>query len=134
MTALTADRNTPQRNGEDFLFPVSAGKVCRAGGLAVLHGGTAEPGATAVGLVAVGRFEATVDNTAGAAGAVSVRVRRGCFRFGNSTGADAITLADVGSPAYIVDDATVAKTSATNTRSEAGIIVDIDDSGVWINI
>jgi len=65
---------------------------------------------------------------------LKVKVRRGCFCFGNSSGADEITLSEVGSKAYIVNDATVAKTSATNTRSEAGVIVNVDDLGVWINI
>lgn len=132
--ALTADRNTPQRAGDEFSFPVSAGKKCYAGGLAVMNGGTCEPGSTATGLVAAGRFEEQADNTLGQDGDVKVKVRRGCFRFGNSSGADEITLSEVGSNAYIVDDATVAKTSATNTRSEAGVIVDVDDLGVWINI
>ncbi|SNS05716.1 hypothetical protein SAMN04488503_2485 [Humidesulfovibrio mexicanus] len=134
MAALTADRNTPIRAGEEIVYPVSAGKKCYAGGLAVMNAGTCEPGSTAVGLVSVGRFEEQVDNSLGQDGDAKVKVRRGCFRFGNSSGADEVTLSEVGAKAYIVDDATVAKTSATNTRSEAGVIVDVDDLGVWINI
>jgi len=54
--ALTADRNTPSRAGEEIVYPVSAGKKCFAGGLAVMNAGTCEPGSTATGLVSVGRL------------------------------------------------------------------------------
>ena len=47
--------------------------------------------------------------------------------------ADAITLADVGSDCYIVDDQTVAKTNGTNTRSVAGKVFDVDADGVWVD-
>lgn len=98
-----------------------------------LLAGLAVNGRTATGLMTVGIAEETVDNTNGPDGAVSIKVRRGeLWRFDNSAGADQITLADVGNDAYIVDDSTVAKTSATNTRSVAGKIRDVDAQGVWI--
>ena len=53
--------------------------------------------------------------------------------FANSAAADAITLADIGADCYIVDDQTVAKTSATNTRSVAGKVFDVDAEGVWVD-
>lgn len=69
-----------------------------------------------------------------AAGAKGVDFSLGSFRFENSAAADAITLADIGSVAYAVDDQTVARTSATNTRSPAGVIDDVDEYGVWVRI
>ena len=33
---------------------------------------------------------------------------------------------------YVVDDETVAKTNGTNTRSRAGVVVDVDAQGVWV--
>jgi hypothetical protein len=54
------------------------------------------------------------------------------FRWENSANADLITQAEVGTDCYIVDDQTVAKTSATNTRSKAGRVVSVDDAGVWV--
>jgi hypothetical protein len=39
-----------------------------------------------------------------------------------------------GNDCYLVDDQTVAKTSATNTRSVAGKIVDVDSQGVWVKL
>lgn len=133
MSAATADRNTPRRAGTNFAFPVKAATKIYAGTLVTLEAGLAVPGKTAVGLVAVGIAEETVDNLAGANGAVTVPVRRGdVWRFDNSAAADQITLADVGKDAYIVDDQTVAKTSATDTRSVAGTIRDVDAGGVWV--
>ena len=53
---------------------------------------------------------------------------------GNSTDADAITIADLGNACYLVDDATVAKTNGSSTRSVAGIIRYVDDLGPWVEV
>lgn len=134
MAALTAARNTPERIGDTTGVPVKASTVCYQGAIAVLNAGYAAPGATATGLIAIGRFEATVDNSAGANGAVKATVKRGIFQFGNSASTDAIAQADVGADCYIVDDQTVAKTNGSSTRSRAGKIVDVDGNGVWVQI
>lgn len=134
MTALSTARNTPERAGDVLGFPVKAAVKAIQGGIAVLNGGYAAPGTTATGLVAVGRFEETVDNTAGSNGDVSAQVKRGTFKFANSSAGDLIAQADVGADCYIVDDQTVAKTSATNTRSVAGKVVAVDADGVWVKI
>ncbi|SNS38028.1 hypothetical protein SAMN06265365_15811, partial [Tistlia consotensis] len=109
MAQLTADRNTPERDLKDRVFPVGAGKKVYAGGLVVLNAGSAEAGTTALALVCVGRAEEQVDNTGGAAGDLTVRVRRGTFRFANAA-ADPVDLADVNTDCFIVDDQTVAAT------------------------
>lgn len=132
MAALTQGRMTPERNGSVRTVPVDANVKIFEGALVVLAAGFAKPGAAATGLVAIGRAEEMVDNTGGAQGAQSVRVRPGIFRFDNSTAADAITAAEIGSNCYVVDDHTVAKTSATNTRSVAGEVFDVDALGVWV--
>ena len=134
MAALTTARNTPERTGEVIGYPVKGSVKAIQGGIAVLNGGYAAPGTTATGLVAVGRFEETVDNTAGADGAVSALVKRGTFKFGNSAAGDQIAQADVGADCYIVDDQTVAKTSGTNTRSVAGKVIAVEADGVWVKI
>ncbi len=46
--------------------------------------------------------------------------------YANSTSTDLIAVAQIGSNAFVVDDQTVAKTSATNTRSVAGFIWGVD--------
>lgn len=134
MTALTTARNTPERTGDVLGFPAKAAVKCLQGGLAVLNAGYAAPGTTATGLVAIGRFEETVDNSSGGNGDASVQVKRGTFKFANSAAGDLIAQADVGADCYIVDDQTVAKTSATNTRSVAGRIEAVDSDGVWVKV
>ena len=133
MSALTKDRNTPSRAGEDFVFPVAAATTIWAGALMVLDAlGNAKPGAVATGLIAVGRAEEQVDNSAGAAADLTVKVRRGLYRWGNSSSTDEITKAEIGDACYIVDDQTVAKTDASGTRSPAGFVEDVDAQGVWV--
>jgi len=134
MPALTTARNTPERLGDVLAYPVRAATRPIQGGIAVLQAGHAAPGTAATGLIAIGRFEETVDNTAGANGAVSVLVKRGTFKFGNSSAGDLIAQADVGADCFILDDQTVAKTSATNTRSVAGKIIAVDADGVWVKV
>lgn len=132
MAALTAPRNTLLRHGDVCAFPVKAATTVHQGALTVLDGGHAAPGRTATGLIAVGRAEHSA--TAVAAGDAQLEVRSGVFKFGNSTSTDAIAQADVGADCYIVDDQTVAKTHATNTRSRAGKVVAVDGDGVWVQI
>ena len=129
---LSAPRNTPARTGEVLGFPVAASTIIHQGARVARSAGYAAPGATATGLGAVGRAE--ISATAVSAGDATVEVRRGIFKFANSAAADAIAQADVGADCYIVDDATVAKTNGTNTRSRAGAIVAVDADGVWVQV
>lgn len=129
--ALTKGRNTPEAAGDVEEYPVLAGAVCHAGGLAVLDGdGFAKPGVTAAGLVAVGRFEKSADNSGGASGAIRARVKKGVFRWANSAGADEVTIAHVGDNCYVVDDETVA--IVATGRSIAGRVEQVDAQGVWV--
>jgi len=135
MAALSADRNTVRRGGDRFSRPVEAGVKIYAGALVCLNAaGNAVPGSTSTTLKADGRAQFQVDNTAGIAGALTVESIPGLYRWDNSAAGDAITAANIGSNCYIVDDHTVALTSATNTRSVAGKIKDVDASGVWVAI
>lgn len=134
MTAITTERDTLRRDGNRAAYPVLAATKVLAGTLAVLTAaGYAQGGAVATTLKAVGVFDETVDNTAGASGDLKAPVRRdGWFRFANSAAADAITIADIGNSCYVVDNQTVAKTDGTGARSVAGKIRDVDAVGVWI--
>ena len=132
MTALTAPRNTPQLDGEVTGFPVAASTTVHQGSLVVLNAGYAAPGTVATGLIAVGRAEESA--TAVSAGDAIVPVRRGCFRFANSTAGDLIAQANVGGDCFIASDQRVALTNGSNTRSRAGKIVAVDASGVWVQI
>ncbi|MFW5838256.1 MAG: hypothetical protein ACOCVM_09605 [Desulfovibrionaceae bacterium] len=135
MTALTKDRDTKERDGVLFVFPVAAASALHAGGMAALDAsGNAVPASADAALTVVGRVEEAVDNTAGAAGDQSVHVKRGVFCFANSSAGDEITRADIGEDCYVVDDQTVAKTSDTNARPKAGVVMDVDAAGVWVRI
>ncbi len=131
--ALAADRNTPMQDGELIAVPVAAAVKIYAGGLVAANAtGYATPGAVSTALTYLGRAESQVDNSLGAAGAKTVKVRRGqAFKFKNS-GADAVTQAEFGQTCYIVDDETVAKTNGNGTLSPAGVVVGVDTDGVWV--
>jgi len=135
MTALVTDRNTPLRDSKQYGLPVAASTKIFAGSLVCLNAsGFLTKGAVATTLKAVGMAEESVDNSAGANGALSCKVRRGCFKFANSSAGDLIVAADWGASCYVVDDQTVAKTNGSSTRSVAGIVRQVDSDGVWVEI
>ncbi len=131
--ALSQDRNTPFKDGEIIAVPVAASAVIYAGALVVANAtGFAAPGSVATTLTYLGRAEEKVDNTGGADGAKTIKVRRKkAFKWKNY-GSDALTQADLGKTVYIYDDETVAKTSATDTRSAGGKMVQFEADGVWV--
>lgn len=140
MSALTAERLTPQFAGSSgptpakLYLPVKGSTKIYAGSIVALNAGYAAPAASGLGLVAVGKALATVDNSTGADGDLSVEVLLGVFRFENSTSGDAIAQANVGSVCYLADDQTVALTSNSGARSAAGQILSLDSSGVWVSV
>ncbi len=132
--ALSAPRDTWMRERDLLVIPVAANAVLHQGGLGAVNAtGFAVPGATAATLKAAGRIEQSVDNTGGADGDETVLIRRGAFRFKNSS-TDPVTQAGLLGNCYIVDDETVAATNGTNTRSLAGKVLEIATSGVWVEI
>jgi hypothetical protein len=130
---LTKDRNTARREDDVYEYAVAANARIYAGAIVALNAGWAQPGATAVGHVAAGRADEQADNTGGANGARTVRVRRGVFKYRNSA-TDPITAADIGRQCFIQDDETVARTNGGNTRSPAGVIREVEVTGVWVAI
>jgi hypothetical protein len=138
MAAATAERKTT-RLGESLgdspakLGLKAATKVFK-GTLVVNDAGVMAPGRAATGLVALGVAIDTYDNTAGAANAMLGEAETGSFAFNNSASGDLITVADIGSDCFIVDDTTVAKTNGSSTRSRAGKVVDIDAEGVFVRV
>jgi len=133
MPATTAERNTPRRDATHVDLPVAGNVRLLAGTIAMVNAsGFAEPGATATARRGVGVVEVTADNVGGAAGAISVRVRRGCFALDNSAAADLVTRGDIGAIVHIVDNQTVARTDGTGTRSPAGVLRDVNERGVWV--
>ena len=135
MPALTADRPTPKRTGKHLSLPVAAATRIYAGALVCVNtSNVAVNGAVSTTLKAAGVAKEQVDNTNGAAGDLRIEVERGVFQFANSASGDLIALQDIGSTCFIVDNQTVAKTNGTSTRSAAGVVRDVDASGVWVEI
>jgi hypothetical protein len=131
MVALTANRNTRQRIGDQISGLLGASQVIFAGALVMRNAsGHLVKGATATGSFGVGRAEEEATSTG--AGEVSLRVGRGTFCYANSAAGDLIATADIGTVCYIVDDQTVAKTNGSNTRSPAGVVEAVDAMGVWV--
>lgn len=131
--SLSNDRNTPQREGRIVVLSMAAEALIYAGAKVALNAsGYAVPGYAATGLKPIGRAEEQVDNTLGANGALTVKVRMGCFRYKNSE-THAVTVANIGHLGYMEDDETVSGTDASGTLSAAGVIVDVDSDGVWVD-
>lgn len=150
MTAIASNavRDCSEQGLEPILrnlsFGVAANVNCRQGGIAVLgaalaaDAGYVKPGVAGLGLVCVGRFAHSFDNTGGAnagtsldfpVGRTVIDVQAGTFWWNNSASADLIAATNAGQICYIVDDQTVALTSNGNTRSIAGIIAYVDTNG-----
>lgn len=121
MAALTQDRNTRRREGDEFVFRAS--KEIFAGALVCMtSGGTVEPASASGGVcVGVAREHALPGH--------DVRVRRGVFAVACAPGD--LSRADVGATAYAADDQTVQK---TKNACVAGVVLDVDAFGVWIRI
>jgi hypothetical protein len=133
--ALSEDKNTKKREGDQYVGPVAAAKVIYAGALVAFDAsGNITPGAAATTLIAAGRACEYVDNSGGSAGDKTVAFEKGVFQFKNSASTDEITRAQIGDNCYIVDDETVAKTDGSSARSVAGRIEDLDAQGVWVRI
>jgi len=130
--SLTASIDTPERAGEFVRLPVAAATKIYAGSLvAEDSSGNAVPATDTAGLVAVGRSEQEIDNSSGAAGDQNIVIKRGVFKYANSS-TYAIAQANVGQVAYVEDEATVATQSTHGVK--AGRIIQIDaDGGIWVD-
>lgn len=144
--ALTGGKKTVQGSGRGLhRVGITALVACFQGGMAMLSSGYARParvgqGGTDVLKMAdvaldrvVGVFQ---DGVTGAAadGTNEVDAQAGDWLAKNSAGVDAITIADIGRYCFVIDDETVAKTSASGTRPRAGVVVAVGATGVMVQI
>jgi hypothetical protein len=142
--ANSASRNTIERAGQVLeALPVASGEKLYVGALSAADAnGKIVPAADAASLTVLGRCEGQpgpgltgqdADNTDGGDGDLTVNIKRGTFKFDNSSG-DAVTGAEIGKACYVEDDATVNKTGGTN-HIKAGLVVGLDDDGdsVWVD-
>lgn len=126
-----ADQMGAMRPADYYTLPVAASTKILAGTIVMIDAGYAKAGATATGKIAAGIADETVDNTGGADGALKVRVKPGIFKVLNLAG-DPVVAAGVGADCFIADNQTVAATNGTNTRSRAGVVVQLDSDGVFV--
>lgn len=140
--AATASIDTPERDGR-FLrnLPIAASTKLYAGTLVARDAsGNMVSASDTASLIVLGRLEPNpdgvsgdYDNSAGSAGDVKCVVKRGVFKFTNSSG-DAITAAEVGKVCFVEDNQTVNKSGGTN-KIKAGRVMDIDaDGGIWVDV
>lgn len=128
---LTAERNTPTRTGKAWNGKVAGGAKIYAGAMVALDiSGYATNAADVAGLIVIGRCEKTVDNSAGADGALNIEVARGIFGWKN--GGD-ITIANIGDIAYVYDNQTVSCATNGSNNILAGQVVDLDGTYVWVD-
>ena len=128
-TAATDNRNTPQRDGE-FVSVLQGSNVIYAGTIVAITNGLAAPAVDGAGQIVIGRAEKKSDNTGANYSATgTVLVRRGCFRWAN----DSLTNANIGNFAYVEDDSTVTTAGNSTAKIIAGILVDVDADGAWVD-
>lgn len=138
MTALAANKATKRMGVTPAVInyppsvPVAATSHIFAGALVCASAtGFATPGAVATTLTALGVAEEEADNSAGADGAIKVRVRRGAHLFVND-GTNPVTQADLFKNVYIVDDQTVS-TLGTG-RSIAGKFLGFEGAACIVQV
>jgi len=140
MTALAADRIL-RRSGSSAVsmklksLPVAASTTIYGGAIvAINQSGYAVPASADPSLFVVGVALAAADNSAGAAGAISVAIERGVFSFNNSSSTSALTDADIGRVCYAADDNTVARITAIGTLPPVGKCMGLDGSDVLVEV
>lgn len=139
MTALDQAARRDTRGGATLSLPVKATSQIWQGGIVALLAGVAIAGRAAATYAELATLRivgvADHDVLGGASNGVeTVTVSRAIARFDNSAAGDAIAVADIGAPCFLVDDQTVAKTVGTGLRPIAGKIIDVDAAGVWVEV
>lgn len=138
MAVLTASRVVSRKGTTDTIVPMRVTLLVKANAIG-FRGGLVATDATgfavsgsaiqATGLKIWGIATKDFNNTGGANGAISIDVEGGIYPFANH-GADLVVQATMGSTVFAEDDQTVRLTSATSTRSNAGVFIGFDENGL----
>lgn len=133
MTATTTAREAKRKDGEVIAYPIAAVKIPKGALVSINAAGFATNATDAAGETFAGVAYETVDNSAGSAGDVSIRVQTtGTFVFVDGGGNGAQT--DVGVPFHVTDNQTVTD-AATANNLVAGVAVEsISATSVRIRI
>lgn len=129
--ALSAARQTPRLVPPAAVGYLQASNTIYQGAMMAVSGGYAVPAADATGYMVVGCAHATTINDGRDYSATRTAIGlRGIFRWANG---GAFTDANIGQICYVQDDQTVTTAAAATYDIPAGIIVDVDASGVWVD-
>ncbi len=135
MAALEKNRDTPRLATapivELLTLPVKGGVEIFVGALVGLDAdGYLVPADSDATLKIAGRAEQHIDASDADDGDLTCDVKQGTFKWGN--GSSSITIADVGEFCFADDDQTVEKHGDAGARPPAGVIVGLEDDGVWV--
>ena len=107
-------------------LPVAAATVLYANALVAKNAsGYAVPASASPSQVVVGRVIKTYDNSGGAAGDIDAIIEQGAFDYGLASGANAVTVADIGAIVFAQDDNTISKTDQGGTLPVAGVLLNL---------
>jgi len=131
MANLTTGRDTRSKDiVRSISIPVKAATVIQDGSIVCVIGGYAAPAVDGAGNIVMGIADWKVDNSAGANGDKSIRVRQGVFHLDNAN----CVAADVGKTVYPSDDHTANHTAGANTVA-LGQFLELDpDGGAWVRV
>lgn len=131
--ALSADRPISQKAGEYAVLNVASGTVIYAGALvAVDTNNYAVPATDTATLKVVGVATAGIDQRASLYDSSKrLMVRRGVFLFKNG---GSLVDGNIGDWAYVEDDQTVSTAAEMSNDILAGVIIDVETDGVWVDV
>jgi predicted RecA/RadA family phage recombinase len=131
--ALSANRHSRMIVGDVIELPVYTGVHIYAGGFVCVNTGHgyAIPGADAASNICIGIAESEADNTSGASGDITVRVRRTGVFLMNAT---SIAITSQGVVMYLQDDQTFDETSAGNAVKCGVLVKYVSATSGWIDI
>lgn len=126
--ALAANRSTPSRDGGSVRLQLAPSVEIFRGAMVSITNGLAVPASDTPNHKAIGRSLSHV--TSGATNAVYVTVSRGIFRWNND---GSYTDANIGETCYVKNDQAVDTAANRSADIPAGVIFDVDASGVWVD-
>lgn len=133
MTATTTAREAKRKDGEVIAYPIAAVKIPKGALVNINAAGFATNATDAAGETFAGVAYETVDNSAGSAGDVSIRVvTTGTFVFVDGGGNGAQT--DIGVEFHVVDNQTVTDAATTNSLVCGVAVESISATSVRIRI
>jgi len=133
MTATSTAREAKRKDGEVISYPMAAVKIPKGALVNINAAGFATNATDAASETFAGVAYETVDNSAGSAGDLAIRVQTtGTFVFIDGGGNGAAT--DIGIDFHIVDNQTVTDAATTNSLAAGTAVESISATSVRVRI